>query len=341
MASSADTEPIYEHAGVPDMIQSPLLALPSELRQLILEELLYRPKCDHMLPRFLEDAPPVHPQILRTCKQLHLEGSELLYNSTVHFEVRRRSRSSLCVPCGEDPYGLHVVYLGRFFSPNRLPVAVRDSTSKVNIQIWAHRADGVYRIDRLQEHVREAAKVIKQVPNWQVFQLRAYTFLGTPLDDADGRTPPNLQAVLPLIHLRNRTEMVCDGVDPEFAERLCQTVKSNERGIDLDEAYDDFYRLMLSTLPPPLPPGGRRTESDFLPIRGVQEGEQLRDSLRQGCRIARNYGDIVKFVSERKRLARKLRDILIEREQTFSLPITLPDPTAVLAELDAILQEHT
>lgn len=319
------------------MESSPLLALPGEIRQIILTNLLHHPTCNGQLPRYLDDSPPaLYAPVLRTCHQLYAESIPFFYNSTVHLEVRRKSGPFRGVS-GGDAYAFRIIYLGRVFTPHSLPTSIRERTNRINIQVWAHRSDDFYRVDHIQEQVRNAAYFIKQQPNWQTISLRACTFTDEPLYLAEKLWPLKVQPLLPLSYLRNRASFTCYGADEAFTQSLTDAITSNSVLIDLDEMYDTFAAIVQSTLPPPLQPGRRRTETEFLLIRAAQEGERLLEQLQERCGPARDQGDVTRFLTERTILVRKLRDVLIDRQRTSSLPITLQDPTAVLERLEGLL----
>jgi hypothetical protein len=317
-----------------------LLALPTEIRQLILHKLLHRPECDGQLPRFLSDVvPSLCPAILRTCRLIYAEALPYFYNSTVHLEVRRKASPFRGVT-GGDAYACRVIYLGRTFSCDKLPQAIRERTTKCNVQIWAHRSDDFYRMDHIQAQMRDVAQSLKNRPNWTIVSLRACTFYDSPLCDAENLWPLKVQPLLPLSYIRNRESFTCYGADEAFTEMLIEAATSTEAVIDLDEMYDAFETLVRSTLPPPLKPGMRRTETEFLIIRAAQEGERLLNQLRDRCGPPRDRGDLRDFLTERGILVRKMRDSLTERQRKSALPVTLPDPSKVLAALEAMIEDE-
>jgi hypothetical protein len=82
-----------------------LLAIPQELRDMILTELLFLVTPVHVLPPPLSSgrtkpvvhsSTTLHPAILRTCKELHKQGIKLLYSS---------NRFCVTDPNNNDPWG--------------------------------------------------------------------------------------------------------------------------------------------------------------------------------------------------------------------------------------------
>ncbi|ETN36645.1 uncharacterized protein HMPREF1541_08923 [Cyphellophora europaea CBS 101466] len=289
-----------------------LLALPVEVRRIILVELLLSNPGDGPLPFYRAPYPPeLYPAILHTCSQLYTEGSELLYGHMLHFEIYTNGLPSFYGT--PTPYESRAVYIGRSFETDSIPPAITARTNHVSIQINARRHHGRYPMHSLQQEIRKVVRLIDRTPHWQFLTLRAYASGGLLLHEALETGPPeSLQPFLPLTRLCNRTIVLCQGLDPLFAKELTDKLSSRVIAPHIDDMYEELDALLKAMAPPPVPAGKRRTETDFAVIRALQDHDSLAQLLRCQCEHLRNHGDITGFLKARQTFVGKLKTLFEE-----------------------------
>ena len=116
----------------------------------------------------LQTSPPanrkLHPRILQTCKQLYMEGSEILYNNTINCRV------------GEPFYRPQQGRFGNFILDSeycgftlRLPPAIVQRISRVRVQLFAHHQHDKRELSRdcMERGLEELALEFRKAPAWK------------------------------------------------------------------------------------------------------------------------------------------------------------------------------
>ena len=142
----------------------PFLALPPELRRNILRELLVSMKPIHVFDFSARDPTDVRktikheltPAVLRSCKQLHAEGQDILYLNTA---------GCRCIYVKD-----HSIVRSDLPTASNIPQAIREKFKRVTIYIdVAYRGQKIG--EEMREQVRRLARVIKQT-SWRELSIR-------------------------------------------------------------------------------------------------------------------------------------------------------------------------
>ncbi|KPI35909.1 uncharacterized protein AB675_10493 [Cyphellophora attinorum] len=158
-----------------------LLSLPSEIRALILRELLTSDEPlfydrDRSKPR-----PQLWPKVLQTCKQVYEEGRQLLYSNALGIHIGNPNPVGIRVmkyPIGPREYGRWVVKEARTHvlahsydldsSRSQLGINVVEGFSKISIRI---RLDDSNDMETLRLALENIVREAPEGPNWAHISL--------------------------------------------------------------------------------------------------------------------------------------------------------------------------
>ena len=300
-----------------------LMDLPAEVRCLILKELLsldtpieYLPPIDskfgpHLpehLDLLLQTTPwtngRLHVYILRTCKQLYLEGAQILYNNTINFRIGEPY---------EDPRRVLSV-MGRPFRYTliNVPSAVKTKISRIHVQIFAHHQRGS-RLDSALNMAAGAKKLtiaIRSVPAWKHIEIEVLHVYKSDLVQRQPRKPlDNLRAERALNHwryIRNRSSVSISGIEGNLVSALRSLMVSTEPFVDLDSALGSLNIYIKRVMSGEI--GGTYPESrDFL--------NKVHSVFNHVCVRGARRGDSEMFIRGRTRVMSLLNDCVLCQEK--------------------------
>ena len=246
----------------------PLLDLPFEIRHLILRELLWQKdpldfnaglatrEVIDMLEYddryLLQTSPPsqqLHPNILRTCKQMYTEAVDVLYSNTINCRIGLPGCSG---NTEEYPTILSEKYI--FHSNVTLPIAVTQKMCRLRIQLFAHHhwAERRPSAERIEEGLRKLAHVFQtHQPAWkyitiQMIHINKWFRLAPECDD------PKINALFetslrPLRFIRSRSSVTVTGVSKSLASKLRNLMLSTEPFVDLEMAMDSLSSYCIGS----------------------------------------------------------------------------------------------
>jgi hypothetical protein len=304
-----------------DATRATFLTLPTEIRKLILTEVLASHACSNFLPLdFLDLDFRLHTAILLTCTQIYSEASDVLYNQIVHLDIRRASTAI----GGCRDYSLRAVYLGRAFDVESIPAAILQRPTRLNIQLRTHpqRTGSNEELKGTQLLFSKLARLVDRTPQWQHIRLRTVTHQGAPVSGTIPGLRPGLWTgwpPAPLELVRNRRSVQCyDVVDELRAKRLVDLMTSSEHSplTEMDETFAQLHQLCDLLSPPEINATKyRANEGGFRHIRAQQQAADLHQDLMAGCgehRASARYQD---FLMAKDEIVGEMKEFFNKRKE--------------------------
>ena len=255
--------------GAPKVPSKSLMDLPAEIRRLILTELLschepvefnghpgYKSKPNTRAQYLIQACTPangkLHPRILRTCKQLYLEGSEILYNNTINCRVGEPYLNT-----DQDPQ-FEAFVLGSPLTRrtgnngirNSLPPAVVHKISKVHVQLFAHQQRDKRDISQcdMESGIEVLAYAFRSAPAWKHVTIEMIHVYKSGKFQREPRAPADSARFESKLHpwryIRNRTSVTITGVSGNLVDALPAAMTSTAPVADLQLAIDSLREYM-------------------------------------------------------------------------------------------------
>ena len=219
------------------------LELPTEVRGLVLKELLWcsepidfqsrLPMAKYSTRNPLSD-PKLYPHVLRTCQQLHEEGSVILYNNTIKCRAWSKHPVQLSAP-HMFPHILSASHcIGTL---GELPRAICEKICRIHVEVTAGSSkEEDLRI--LQCQLRALTRVIKETPSWKHVTIELNVGKpGSKMDD---------EILNPFLYLRGCESATVKGISKARAEKISTLMTSKDPVIDLDRMYTAIASYALS-----------------------------------------------------------------------------------------------
>ena len=266
---------------------------------------IYRPsKRDKLL---VQTSPPVngmlHPQILETCKQLYLEGSEILYSNTINCRVSE--------PFYRPDYGR----LGNFILRQeyhafafKLPPAITQKISRVRVQLFAHhqREKRDPSLDSMEQGIEDLAREFRKIPAWKHIDIEVIHVYHPRKLERQSRNPADsisfASALHPWRYVRKRTAVTITGLNSKLISALPALMTCTKPFVDLALAYNtlkEYSRIVIS------PMARKRVPNPHL-------GTILAQTRICGRAVRHEDADL--FIRSRKRMMVALNNMVIRQE---------------------------
>ena len=287
-----------------------ILDLPSEVRHLILEELLWRAQplesiqhaawfqAETIRHPYVRNG--IEPAILQTCKQLYNEGIEILYDNTI---------SARCDTFNDGIPSATIYPFILWQDWDRmlgtLPTAVRQLASKLSIHIHMVSSDADTSIE-LQEQLRTIARALRRTPAWQDITVQV-TREDEGASDINKWTQAEAKVLQPLQYLRNLRRVEFKGTVFPAKKSLAMDMMSSEPVADLELMHDRLWTYVHSML-----------DEEVNSVDDINAEAQAHawDLLRNTLRSTRDNKDVKKFKRDRDRLMRLVTFITIRKQST-------------------------
>ena len=243
--------------------------LPAELRRQLLRELLFRAEPlefnrglqfvqraqraftpgEQLLIKTVAPTSGLCPQILRTCKILYAEGSEVLYSNTINCRINEPFFRP-------DEMPLSVVVLSPSYLPsttNLLPKAVLEKISRIRVQLFAHhqRSKRHASLHEMRAGVQKLAVLVRKAPAWQSIRIEMFHVYHHRKVEREPRTEADAayfaSALGPWRYVRNRSSVELHGVRGDLVKSLSALMTSREPFADLPMAMAALREYMQST----------------------------------------------------------------------------------------------
>jgi hypothetical protein len=304
--------------------------LPTEIRRKILRYLLYQERpvefnselmhrimytrvrpSDKLLWKATEPTLSLFPHVLRVCRQIYKEGSEILYSNTLNIRVGEPGLNPNRHPAVYE----YVILQTNLRDSDLLPL-VFSRITRVRIQFFAH-----HQRHKLSESVRRMSnglwKVISlldEAPEWTNIEIQLLHIYSNRKLEYRPRKPKNLLPFIPLIkrlgYVRNRASVKVLGLGNS---NLATLMTSGKPCLRLDHHHARLEIYIKTVVP------GAHVDISVGPEhRALEEIRVIIEDLRRACEEAVDEGNEQKFLRNRN-LALKWITTYIITAQTHLL----------------------
>jgi hypothetical protein len=326
-----------------------LLELPWEIRQIILRDLLWQPEpifFTSIAPRFTgpmavrtiddpafedywinhrerkgKDARKFYPEILSVCKQLHEEGSPILYDNSVNCRINSPDDFE------RDWHDPSMVILGqRYCYPHDpqeclftdLPKPVFEKMQKARVEVFASRTWGNFGFLDIQDSVRHLAQILGR-SNWKnlTIELKIHEesdyqpepekdeYMARLVEDP----PYRHQLFKQFLYLRD-CKVSITGASTSLTSQLTRVMTSSPDEcpvIDLDSMFADMERYVEVSTWQDSYAWAENTDEEQEMIDEIQVSLDDLDGLRR-------WVDTEAFLKSRSEILRSVSEFLLLRQ---------------------------
>lgn len=302
-----------------------LLDLPIEVRAIVLKELLYcsDPKGfesssatgseygqfsggrEQWLEQF-QTIPRLHPAILVTCKQMHQEGSPILFQNVIQCRIGGPPNRKGAVD-GEPLPNIDVWLLGRGL-PHDLrfvPPNVVKMMSSINIEIYLDYEQRNFELQGMMAYARRLALQLHDAGRWTNMRIELVHSVPPSRRVTRAFTTPD-EVLYPFRWIRNRKQVTIVGVSEDFAKHLSTLMTSPGPCDDLDVMLQAQHDYLLSKIP----------HDDSVNLYGKHRFDRvfisrIWDAFDNELVQARNNDDVDAFYTARNKVMRLVAEYLM------------------------------
>lgn len=197
-----------------------LMGLPYELRQKILQLLLKAESPIFFLhdqqTRGSSDERPLWPEITYCCRQLHDEGTPLLYSNIVGIRI---GGPSDLLTTRIDAHMLGAAFHGPFWPEHPL-LSLLDRFSRIALAIRGYYRDGFDNRRSMRQGIGQLVSAIDKRPQWTEISIQVHEPPPQGAMNFNWDPDYNTYILQPMLRLRNRSVVHIQGVEERLASNL-------------------------------------------------------------------------------------------------------------------------
>jgi hypothetical protein len=291
-----------------------LMDLPTEIRRKILSYLLYQVRpvefnselmhrimytrvrpSDKLLWKATEPTLSLYPHVLRVCRQIYKEGSEILYSNTLNIRVGEPALDP-----EQHPGVYEYVILQTNMRDSDLVPRIFSRISRVRIQLFAHHQG--YKLSesvrRMSNGLWKVISLLDDAPEWTNIEIQLLHIYSNRKLEYRPRKPKDLLPFIPLIkrlrYVRNRASVKVLGLVGLGSSNLATLMTTAKPCFRLDHHHARLEIYIKNVVPE------AHVDISVGPEhRALEEIRVTIEDLRRACEEAVDEGNEQKFLRNR------------------------------------------